>query len=80
MACGMPILASASGETERVINESKCGMCCKIGDENELASAIEKLSKMSLNEMKNNSVKYFEDNFKKDIVIEKLIRYLEKKE
>ena len=36
MACGMPILALASGETKRIIGEAKCGICCDLGDESQL--------------------------------------------
>lgn len=45
MACGMPIIASASGETERIINEADCGVCAKIGDAQLLADEIEKFIK-----------------------------------
>lgn len=40
MACGMPIVAAAKGETEKIISEAKCGLCVSIGDEKELAKDI----------------------------------------
>ena len=40
MACGMPILAAAKGETERIINEAGCGICCEIGNRAALAESI----------------------------------------
>ena len=43
MACEMPILASASGETKRIIEEAQCGVCCDLGDIKQLQDAIEKL-------------------------------------
>ena len=59
MACGMPILASASGETKRIIEEANCGVCCNLGDANQLKDAIEKLmSDKPLDNLKSNSIKY----------------------
>lgn len=40
MAAGKPILASLSGETDRVITEAKCGICCKTEDHIGLARII----------------------------------------
>lgn len=65
MACGMPILASASGETERIINEANCGICAKIGDENSLAEAINKLMSSNCEEFGINARKYCVEHFNK---------------
>lgn len=40
MACGMPILASARGETKRIVEEAECGVCVPIGDAEALAKVI----------------------------------------
>ena len=40
MACGMPILAVADGETRRIIEEAECGKCIKIGDIEKLTATI----------------------------------------
>ena len=48
MACGMPVIASAGGETERIIQEADCGICCKVGDENELADGIRQMMRLLL--------------------------------
>lgn len=45
MACGMPIIAAAKGETERIIKEADCGVCVDIGNANALAEAVLKISK-----------------------------------
>ncbi len=37
LAAGKPILAAASGETERVIREARCGYCCGFEDAQGLA-------------------------------------------
>lgn len=79
MACGMPILAVASGETEKIINESNCGINCKIGDITEIVDAIIKLknlSKEDLSILGNNGRKYFEKNFNKKILMDKMDNYL----
>ena len=40
MACGMPILAVAGGETKRIIEDAKCGICCKSKEVLQLKEAI----------------------------------------
>lgn len=40
MACGMPILASAEGETKSIIEDAACGMCCETGDDEALTNMI----------------------------------------
>lgn len=45
MACGMPIIASANGETKRIIDEAGCGMCSDIGDYETLSKNIVKVMK-----------------------------------
>ncbi len=52
MACGMPIIASAKGETERVIKEADCGMCVDIGNADALAKAIKQIVNKELNSIK----------------------------
>lgn len=64
MACGMPILASASGETKRIIEEAKCGICCDLGDINGLKDAIESLQHSEkIKDMGSNSLAYCEKYF-----------------
>ena len=67
MACGMPILASAIGETKYIIEETKCGLCSNIGDAYSLRDAIYNM-KNDANVLKNmgtNARDYFENNFEK---------------
>lgn len=77
MACGMPILASASGETKRIIEEAKCGVCCELGNVDELIKQINYFKKMNLLKISLYSWKYQQNNFDKlkciefmDIVIQ----------
>ena len=75
MACGMPIIAAAGGETERVLNEAKCGVCSPSGNEQELTESIEKLmrsSKEDLEMMRKNSRGYFEQHFEKKQLMDQM--------
>lgn len=65
MACGMPIIASATGETERVVNESECGVCSDIGDADGLAENIVKMMQMDTAVMSVRSRSYFVEHFDK---------------
>ncbi|WP_026523088.1 glycosyltransferase family 4 protein [Butyrivibrio sp. VCB2001] len=79
MACGMPIIASASGETKRIIEEANCGRCVPIGEAKSLAETIQDISAMSKEERHNlgvNSREYFEANFKKQKLMDEFERYL----
>ena len=44
LAAGKPVLAALSGETERVLNEAGCGMCCDTADAEGLARIAKKFS------------------------------------
>ena len=70
MACGMPIVASASGETERIIGEANCGICCPLGDAEALANALVALkSSDRLAEMAQNAIAYNKTHFDKNELI-----------
>lgn len=77
MACGMPVLASAQGETERVINEAACGKCSRIGDSKGLSENIIELMKSDLNEMRVKSRNYFESHFDKKMLMDWIDVYFE---
>lgn len=78
MACGMPIIASAFGETERIINEAQCGVCAPIGDEKALAQQILSLKNQDLAQMATNSRLYCETHFDKQTIMDGLDEYFEK--
>lgn len=80
MACGMPIVASASGESERVIKEAQCGVCSAIGDVNGLVEKVEDLLKLSDDEMKQmaqNARDYYEEHFAKQQLLDEIQSYFE---
>ncbi len=83
MACGIPILASASGETKRIIEEAKAGVVCKLGDSNQICDCIIKMTQMSLDEinsMRENAVSYFNEFFNKKKLMDELESYFNEKE
>lgn len=78
MACGIANIASAAGETDRIITESKSGLCSKPGNPRALAENIIDLSKKSKEELKqlgNNARKYYEENFDKESLLDIMDNY-----
>lgn len=68
MACGMPILASAMGETKRIIEDSKCGLVCELGNAQALAYTVIRFIQMSTESvcsMSNNALLYHKQHFNK---------------
>ncbi|MBR4341496.1 MAG: glycosyltransferase family 4 protein [Lachnospiraceae bacterium] len=76
MACGKAIVASASGETERIINDADCGICCKIGNARALADGIRKIMQLDVTKMGENSRKYFEREFDKKKLMDEMDKYI----
>ena len=73
MACGMPIIASASGETARIIEEAQCGVCTPIGDIDALADSIKDFVRREDAEaLANNARAYYEQHFDKAAFIDLL--------
>lgn len=78
MACGIPNIASAAGETAKIIKEANAGLCGSPGNAEELADNIVKLSnksKMELKELGDNARKYYELHFKKDMLLDIMDKY-----
>ena len=72
MACGMPILACATGETERIVREADCGVCCPIGNAEALADTVRALAKDTrLKEYGANAEKYFKAHFDKKMLLDR---------
>lgn len=72
MACGMPVVAAAQGETARIIEESGCGLYCRLGDATQLSRTIVKMMRADLTEMGKKSRKYFENNFDKQVLMDEM--------
>ena len=75
MACGMPIVASAVGEAEKIIKEADCGVCSSIGDINGLVENIKYLKNISLKKFKDNSRAYYESHFMKKDLMDYIQKY-----
>lgn len=75
MACGKAIIASASGETRRVVGEAGCGVCCEIGDAKALAEGIKKLMQMNSDELGGKARRYFEEKFDKKKLMDEMDGY-----
>ena len=77
MACGMPVIASASGETARLINEADCGICCEIGNESALADGIVAMKNAELVVLGKNAKAYSDAHFDKKTLMDEMDAYLE---
>ena len=75
MACGMPVIASAEGETERIIREAKCGICTPLGDSGKLANAILSMQGKDLKQFGINSREYFLAHFEKQMLMNEIDQY-----
>lgn len=78
MACGMPIIASADGETNNIINDSKAGMCGPAGDHVSLAEIIIDMSQKSkedLEQLGKNAKEYSDKNFNKTELLDIMEKY-----
>lgn len=75
MACGKTIVASASGETKRIIEEAQCGICCDIGDAEELAKGIRELLKNDDN-LGEKARSYFLEHFEKRKLMDDMNKHI----
>lgn len=80
MACGMPIIAAAGGETRRIVEEARCGICSNIGNVEQVAKGIKSLMNVELIPMQKNSRKYYEQYFDKKQLMNLMDNYFEAKE
>ncbi len=80
MAAKKPILASADGESKRVIEKAGCGFCTPAEDSDFLASSARKLCSLSDDELKilgENGYEYYNEHFAKNRFFDKLLKTLE---
>lgn len=76
MACGKAIIASASGETKRVVEEADCGVCCEIGNAKALAEGIRELMKTDSKAMGIKARQYFEEKFNKKKLMDEMDEFI----
>ena len=75
LACGMPILAAAGGETARIIEEAGCGISSRLGDSEALAETIERFGQLPAEErqrMREAAVAYSRRHFDKKTLLDKM--------
>lgn len=78
MACGMPIITSASGETVKIVNLSNAGLCNPPDEPDILAENIITMinfSKEQLAEYGRNARNFYSKNFDKEILLSKIDKY-----
>ena len=76
MSIGIPIIGSISGEANKIIKNSKCGLVSEADDEKNLAKNITKfikIDKKKLKKMSMNGKIYSENNFNKKAILKDLI-------
>lgn len=75
LACGKPIIAALDGEGAKIIEEAGAGITCSAADPSELSMAVLKMYHMSPEkryEMGRIGRKYFEKNFERNLLIDRL--------
>lgn len=80
MACGKPILASLDGEGARIIEESQCGYTSPAENAESLAENVVRLYRLSVTErakMGENAVRYFQTEFERELLLDKLVQIFE---
>lgn len=78
MACGIPIVLSADGEAQSVIEQSKCGVYCDANDAVELYNKmieISNLSKQELDKMMENAIIFNNENYEQEMLLNKMDEY-----
>lgn len=78
MACGIPNIASAAGETARIIKESESGLCSEPGDAKGLAENIIKMSNKLKEErvvLGENARSYYDNHFNKIDLLKRMDNY-----
>ncbi|MBU3093187.1 glycosyltransferase family 4 protein [Clostridium sp. CF011] len=81
MACGIPIIASADGETDKIIKESNSGVCGPAGDAQILSDMIIELANESpelLIKLGANARSYYDNNFNKQELLNRIDKYFVK--
>ena len=75
MACGKPLLVAANGEVQDIVRTSNSGLYGDAGNVDQFVNNIIKFSKMSeleFGELGENSKKYYDTNFDKKQLMNKL--------
>jgi glycosyltransferase involved in cell wall biosynthesis len=80
LACGKPIIGSLDGIGAQIINDSKCGVTSKAESVEDLVEAILRLYNLSAEDrtlLGNNGRIYFEKEFERELLLDKLENILQ---
>lgn len=72
MACGMPILAVADGETKRIIEEAECGICIPNREPNDILQCIKHINEEQLKIWKERSYIYYKTHFDSEVLLSQI--------
>lgn len=75
MACGLPVIAVAKGETERVVSDAKCGVCSEIGNDDDLMKCILEIQSSDYKTLGENSRLYAQKYFNKEKLMNEMDMY-----
>lgn len=82
MAAGKPIIASANGEIQRVVEEGECGYCTAAEDEEGLERSVRSfcldLESGRAKILGDNALKYYQENFQKEVFFQSVESSLKK--
>jgi len=72
MCAGKPIIGCIDGECFDTIKEAQCGLVCESENYEELSKLFIEFKSQDFKLMKENSKKYYQDNFTKQLFFERL--------
>lgn len=78
LACGVPVLVSADGEIQNIIESAGAGLCSNAGDAVGLAENIMKLVNLPEDnriQMAQSAAQYYKDNFDKETLLDKMDKW-----
>ena len=78
MTAGKPIIASIDGDARRILDEVQCGIAVPADDDEAFAEALKNFieHREAYNECGVRAKKYFDENFERTVVINKIEAYL----
>ena len=80
LAAAKPIIAAMNGEGARIVEDAGAGFTCSSGDSEQLANAVIKLYNLSQRErsvLGQRGRLYFEQNFERNLLLDRLERWME---
>lgn len=79
LACAKPVIAALNGDGRQIIEEAKAGLTTHSGDSKALADTVMNMYKLSADKRKQmglNGQKYFNQHFKRDVLLQNLENWM----